>query len=170
MHFQGQKEKTCKGPAGTGCHCDDAPQSQSTQPAAAAAARLPGKVLYGSQKGTAASFANQLVRQAATFGVELQAVDLETYEVEQLWKEHLVLLVLSTYENGSAPDSARYKSMFAADISMACLAFCQKQMSLHLFDIWLDGPELLERNQAAALWPSLLSCNFIHQITLMQRM
>ncbi len=95
MHFQGQREKICKGPAGTGCHCADPPQSQSTQPAAAAAARLPGKVLYGSQKGTAALFANQLVRQAATFGVELQAVDLETYEVEQLWKEHLVLLVLS---------------------------------------------------------------------------
>ncbi len=49
-------------------------------------------------------------------------MDLETYEVEQLWKEHLVLLVLSTYENGSAPDSARYKSMFAADMSMTCLA------------------------------------------------
>lgn len=64
-------------------------------------------MLYGSQKGTAASFAHQLVRQAATFGVELQAVSLKDYEVEQLWKEHLVLLVLSTYENGSAPESAR---------------------------------------------------------------
>ncbi len=110
MHVQGQREKICKGPAGTGCQCADPPQSQSTQPAAAAATRLPGKVLYGSQKGTAASFANQLVRQAATFGVELQAVDIKTYEVEQLWKEHLVLLALSTYENGSAPDSARYKA------------------------------------------------------------
>ena len=119
MHFQDQTKKICKGPAGTGCHCADPHQSPSTQPAAA---RLPGKVLYGSQKGTAASFANQLVRQAATFGVELQAMDLETYEVEQLWKEHLVLLVLSTYENGSAPDSARYKGMLAADMSMTCLA------------------------------------------------
>lgn len=64
-------------------------------------------MLYGSQKGTAAAFAKQLVRQAATFGVEMQDVDLQDYEVEQLWKEHLVLLVLSTYENGSPPDSAR---------------------------------------------------------------
>ncbi|DBA96026.1 hypothetical protein WJX77_003968 [Trebouxia sp. C0004] len=104
----GQREKICRGPADTGCHCTDSPQSQSAQPAAAAAAPLPGKVLYGSQKGTAALFANQLVRQAATFGVELQAMNLETYEVEQLWKEHMVLLVLSTYENGSAADSARW--------------------------------------------------------------
>ena len=54
------------------------------------------------------------MRQAATFGVELQAVDLKDYEVEQLWKEHLVLFVLSTYENGSAPDSARYIHVYNA--------------------------------------------------------
>ena len=97
--------KECKGDDGKGCGC--AEPSQQHQPASAQLQRLPGKVLYGSQKGTAATFAKQLARQAATFGVELQAVDLKDYEVEQLWKEHLVLFVLSTYENGSPPDSAR---------------------------------------------------------------
>ena len=95
----------CSGPDGKACGC--ATKSSHQLSASAQSERLPGKVLYGSQKGTAASFAKQLVRQAATFGVELQAVDLKDYEVEQLWKEHLVLLVLSTYENGSPPDSAR---------------------------------------------------------------
>lgn len=145
MHLQDQTKRICKGPAGTGCHCADLPQSQSKQPAAAAAARLPGKVLYGSQKGTAAAFANQLVRQAATFGVELQAMDLESYEVEQLWKEHLVLLVLSTYENGSAPDSARYKGIFAADMTMTCLAIllAANELVFVRLGIWRDDTELL---------------------------
>ncbi|KAL3153770.1 hypothetical protein ABBQ32_013358 [Trebouxia sp. C0010 RCD-2024] len=88
--------------------CAGAAPLQKQQPASAQLQRLPGKVLYGSQKGTAATFAKQLARQAATFGVELQAVDLQDYEVEQLWKEHLVLLVLSTYENGQPPHSARW--------------------------------------------------------------
>lgn len=98
-------KRQCNGPDGKACGCATESQDQSLAPAQSE--RLPGKVLYGSQKGTAASFAKQLVRQAATFGVELQAVDLKDYEVEQLWKEHLVLLVLSTYENGLPPDSAR---------------------------------------------------------------
>lgn len=98
----------CKAEDGKGCGCAESPQEH--QPAST---HLPGKILYGSQKGTAATFAKQLAMQAATFGVELQAMDLKEYEVEQLWREHLVLIVLSTYENGSPPDSARY-GMYAA--------------------------------------------------------
>ena len=86
-------KRQCNGPDGKACGCATESQDQSLAPAQSE--RLPGKVLYGSQKGTAASFAKQLVRQAATFGVELQAVDLKDYEVEQLWK------------NGLPPDSAR---------------------------------------------------------------
>ena len=100
-------KKECEGDDGKSCGCDEPFQGHQPASASAQSQRLPGKVLYGSQKGTAAAFAKQLARQAATFGVELQAVDLKVYEVEQLWKEHLVLLVLSTYENGSPPDSAR---------------------------------------------------------------
>lgn len=103
----------CKAEDSKGCGC--AEPSPEHQPAAA---HLPGKVLYGSQKGTAASFAKQLAMQAATFGVELQAVDLQDYEVEQLWKEHWVLIVLSTYENGSPPDSARYACMLLLSPTM----------------------------------------------------
>ena len=98
-------KKVSETKASTACGCT--PGLDNAQPPCIKTQRLPGKVLYGTQKGTAANFAKQLVRQAATFGVELHAVDLKDYEVEQLWKEHLVLLVLSTYENGSPPDSAR---------------------------------------------------------------
>jgi hypothetical protein len=37
----------------------------------------------------------------------MQALDLASYEVEHLWKEPLLVLIMSTYENGSPPDSAR---------------------------------------------------------------
>ena len=88
---------------------------------AAAPTSLPGKVLYASQKGTAAAFAKQIVRHAVGVGVELQAVNLKDYEVEQLWKEHLILLVVSTYENGSPPEPARYFSLTAL-----CSSACSK--------------------------------------------
>ena len=92
---------------GTDCACKTSSKGEECKAATPASTKLPGKVLYGSQKGTTVAYANQLVRQAATFGVELQAVDLSIYEVEQLWKEHLVFVVLSTYEGGSPPDAAK---------------------------------------------------------------
>ena len=91
----------CNGLKASDCGCEHKSVPTKT------ASHLPGKVLYGSQKGTAATFAKQIARQAASLGVELQAVGLKDYEVEQLWKEHLVIFVLSTYEHGSPPTSAR---------------------------------------------------------------
>lgn len=91
----------------TSCTCKATSQAKQCKAAAPAGIKLPGKGLYGSHQGTAAAYASQLVRQAATFGVELQAVDLKSYEVKQLWKEHLVFVVLSTCEGGSPPDAAK---------------------------------------------------------------
>lgn len=126
--------KECKGDNGKSCGC--AEPSQGHQPASQLQP-LPGKVLYGSQKGTAAAFAKQLARQAATFGVELQAVDLKDYEVEQLWKEHLVLLVLSTYENGSPPDSARYTGRWLSILSSNPSACSVTMITEEITALWI---------------------------------
>ena len=66
-----------------------------------------GKILYASQKGTAASYAHQLARAAASAGLVLTVADVAQYEVEQMWKEQCVILVLSTYQDGTPPSSAK---------------------------------------------------------------
>lgn len=66
-----------------------------------------GKVLFGSQKGTSSRLARQLAEQAAAQGVQLSVLDLGAFEVEQLWRERLVIIVISTYEDGTPPQDAR---------------------------------------------------------------
>ena len=70
-------------------------------------AQTTGKILYASQKGTAASYAQQLARAAASAGLALTVADVAHYEVEQMWKEQCIVLVLSTYEDGTPPTSAK---------------------------------------------------------------
>lgn len=67
-----------------------------------------GKILFGSQKGTSAWFARKLTEHAAAEGLQLRVVDLSAYEVEQLWEEELVIIVISTYEDGTPPENARW--------------------------------------------------------------
>jgi hypothetical protein len=66
-----------------------------------------GKILFGSQKGTSSRLARQLAEQAAAQGVQLSVLDMGAFEVEQLWKEPLVIIVTSTYEDGTPPQNAR---------------------------------------------------------------
>ena len=66
-----------------------------------------GKILYATQKGTAASYAQQLAKAAASAGLVLTVADVAQYEVEQMWKEQCIVLVLSTYEDGTPPTSAK---------------------------------------------------------------
>ncbi len=66
-----------------------------------------GKILYASQKGTSAAFARRLAEKAKEQGWLMPAADLANYEVEHLWKEQLIVLVMSTYEGGSPPETAR---------------------------------------------------------------
>ena len=80
------------------------PEGQQETPVASP---FTGKILYGSQKGTAAFFAHQLARAAASAGLALTVADVAQYEVEQMWKEQCIVLVLSTYEDGAPPSSAR---------------------------------------------------------------
>ena len=66
-----------------------------------------GRVLYASQKGTAAAYAGQLAAAAASAGLCLTVTDIAQYEVEQMWAEQCIVLVLSTYEDGAPPTAAR---------------------------------------------------------------
>ena len=66
-----------------------------------------GRVLYASQKGTAAAYASQLAAAAASAGLCLTVTDIAQYEVEQMWNEQCIILVLSTYEDGNPPTAAR---------------------------------------------------------------
>ncbi|BDA41096.1 S-adenosyl-L-methionine-dependent tRNA 4-demethylwyosine synthase [Coccomyxa sp. Obi] len=53
-------------------------------------------------------FARRLVEKAAAQGMQLTVSDLAVFEVEQLWKERLVVIVTSTYEDGTPPQNARW--------------------------------------------------------------
>ena len=66
-----------------------------------------GRILYASQKGTAASYAHQLAAGAASLGLTFTVSDVAQYEVEHIFKEHCIVLVLSTYEDGTPPSSAK---------------------------------------------------------------
>lgn len=76
-----------------------------------------GRILYGSQTGTAARLARDLADAASRQGVVLDLSDMASYEVEQLWKEQLLLLVVSTYEGGDPPDGARWFCSWLADVA-----------------------------------------------------
>lgn len=39
--------------------------------------------------------------------MQLSVLDLGAFEVEQLWRERLVIIVTSTYEDGTPPQNAR---------------------------------------------------------------
>ena len=93
------------------CNCNvneaTAPQSTGQDNDTANAEHLSGKVLFGSQKGTSAKFARLLAERAAGQGMQLTVSDLAAFEVEQVWKERLVVIVTSTYEDGTPPQNAR---------------------------------------------------------------
>ncbi len=74
-----------------------------------------GRVLFGTQRGGAAAFARQLAADGAKLGVALEASDMQTYEVEQLWKERVLLVVVSTYEGGEPPEGARWFCRWLAE-------------------------------------------------------
>jgi len=67
--------------------------------------RTSGKILYGSQKGTCAAYAHLVAEQLGKFSMDMAVVNMEAYEVEHLWKERLVVIIISTYEGGTPPAS-----------------------------------------------------------------
>eukprot|EP00271_Cylindrocystis_brebissonii_P021549 TRINITY_DN777_c1_g1_i1.p1 TRINITY_DN777_c1_g1~~TRINITY_DN777_c1_g1_i1.p1 ORF type:complete len:988 (+),score=203.56 TRINITY_DN777_c1_g1_i1:57-3020(+) len=68
----------------------------------------PGKILYASQTGTARALAEELGVRLRDAGIPVVVVDPAGYEPEDLPKEKLLLLVVSTWEDGSVPAHASF--------------------------------------------------------------
>eukprot|EP01006_Ploeotia_vitrea_P057942 TRINITY_DN68505_c0_g1_i1.p1 TRINITY_DN68505_c0_g1~~TRINITY_DN68505_c0_g1_i1.p1 ORF type:complete len:692 (-),score=387.30 TRINITY_DN68505_c0_g1_i1:64-1905(-) len=65
------------------------------------------KILFGSQSGTAESFAEDMGKEAKAYGFKAKVVDLEDYDHEQeLEEEHFVVFVVATFGEGDPTDSA----------------------------------------------------------------
>lgn len=97
------------------CRADDDSESQKR------ATVTGGKILYGSQTGTARRLAHKLANSLRTrHDVDLDVVDMADYDPEDLVKENVVLVVLSTYESadGAAPpDAAQWFCKWASESS-----------------------------------------------------
>jgi len=65
-------------------------------------------LLAGSQKGTSLHFANKLAARAKVAGMAPAVVDVKDYEVENLASERLAVVVISTYTDGTPPESAAW--------------------------------------------------------------
>ena len=80
-----------------------------------------GKILFGSQTGTARRLAHKLSNSLRTrHGIDLEVVDLAAYDPEDLVREPVALIILSTYEDAGAPvppESARYFCQWARESS-----------------------------------------------------
>ena len=61
----------------------------------------------GSQTGTCSALGASLVAAAAQHNISLELQNLLDYEPEQLLQEKLILLLVSTYEDGTPPTSAK---------------------------------------------------------------
>ncbi|KAL1813078.1 hypothetical protein DCAR_0625360 [Daucus carota subsp. sativus] len=66
------------------------------------------KLIYVSQTGTCKTLAHRLHALLASSNLLFDLVDSKDYEPEELHKESVVLVVVSTWENGSAPSSGRF--------------------------------------------------------------
>ena len=67
-----------------------------------------GKILYGSQSGTCQKLAENLSHAARMQGYSMSVHNLKHYEVEDLWREHFVVVLISTFQDGSPPDDAKW--------------------------------------------------------------
>ena len=71
-----------------------------------------GRILFGSQTGTARRLAHKLANSLRTrHRVDLQVTDLADYDPEDLVKEKVALVVLSTYESADGAGAARRRAL-----------------------------------------------------------
>ena len=80
-----------------------------------------GKILFGSQTGTARRLAHKLAASLRTrHGVSLDVADLSSYDPEDLVSESVALVILSTYEGAEGavpPEAAQYFCRWANESS-----------------------------------------------------
>ncbi len=92
-----------------GIRTDSKPAHKAEHP------KAQGKILVGSQTGTCSALGASLVAAAAQHNISLELQDLLDYEPEQLLQEKLILLLVSTYEDGAPPTSAKYVQIYCED-------------------------------------------------------
>ncbi|KAK1389340.1 tRNA 4-demethylwyosine synthase (AdoMet-dependent) [Heracleum sosnowskyi] len=66
------------------------------------------KLLYISQTGTSKTLAHRLHTQLSSNNLFFDILDAKDYEPEELHKESVVLIVVSTWEDGNPPSSGRF--------------------------------------------------------------
>jgi NADPH-ferrihemoprotein reductase len=64
------------------------------------------KILFGSQSGTAESYAEELRDEAIAYGVDAKVVDLEEYDPEELEQTDFCVLLMATFGEGEPTDNA----------------------------------------------------------------
>eukprot|EP01023_Acetabularia_acetabulum_P004903 TRINITY_DN12051_c0_g1_i1.p1 TRINITY_DN12051_c0_g1~~TRINITY_DN12051_c0_g1_i1.p1 ORF type:complete len:659 (-),score=98.37 TRINITY_DN12051_c0_g1_i1:343-2319(-) len=66
-------------------------------------------ILYGSQTGGGAKNSQQLLQRFEANGfANVRLVNMKDYEVENLWKEQIIIVIISTYEDGKPPNDAQW--------------------------------------------------------------
>lgn len=81
-------------------------------------AALKMKILYGSQSGTAESFAYQLQKEAKAYSVAAEVIDIENYTPEDITEEtNPVIFLVATYGEGDPTDSAIEFQKYIMDAS-----------------------------------------------------
>ena len=81
--------------------------SQPPQPLTETVARQPITILVGSESGNGRTIAGVLVERAASRGFEVRLVSMDDYQIRDLVKERVVLIVVSTHGEGDPPETAR---------------------------------------------------------------
>lgn len=66
----------------------------------------PMKIFFGSQSGTAETFASEFMEEAVSYGFDATVVDLEDYEPESLGEEKTCVFFMATFGEGEPTDNA----------------------------------------------------------------
>ena len=83
------------------------PAAVSTSDSSSSSPLLPMSIFFGSQSGTAESFARELSSEAKVFGFHATVKDLEDYDAdEELSKEAYAVFLMATFGEGEPTDNA----------------------------------------------------------------
>lgn len=81
-------------------------------------AKVDVRVLYGSTMGKCKGYASRVVEVARAAGLNaVDAQSMDDFEPEDLANNHLVVLVVATYENGTPPANAKFLYEWMEDAS-----------------------------------------------------
>lgn len=70
------------------------------------AAKLPLTILFGSQSGTAETFAHELAEEGKLYGFKAVVHDLQDYDPDSLENEKFVVFLMATFGEGDPTDNA----------------------------------------------------------------